>query len=154
MKNSFDFKTHNIPANNTARLVILEGVNYEIEKKDVNLFHSEIPSYEIQNLEKFKTNPEFIDFTGKRHGTFTVIGLTVKIKSSGSWLCRCDCGQYEIRTSKCLKNFEKSNRLDIECCLSCKDNIKLKKMASAKALEMDYKEYCKKFIYKETNENA
>lgn len=43
-----------------------------------------------------------LDFTGKVCGRFTVVGLHATIKKR--WVVRCSCGNYELRTTRALRN--------------------------------------------------
>jgi hypothetical protein len=48
--------------------------------------------------------PSFEDFTGRRIGRLTVVGRSGKKDRGTRWLVRCDCGRYEGRRTKTLKN--------------------------------------------------
>jgi hypothetical protein len=43
-----------------------------------------------------------LKLAGRRFGRFIVLGLSVEFR--GRWVCRCDCGNYEFRTAKAIRN--------------------------------------------------
>lgn len=61
--------------------------------------------YKIANSRE--NNGTFIDETGNRYGRLLVIAkdeeLSIK-KHRAQWLCKCDCGNYKIVSSKCLRD--------------------------------------------------
>lgn len=66
----------------------------------------------------------YIDLTGKRFGTLTVIGRTdppstVKNKEKAYWLCKCDCGQLHITSGDSLKAGNCTN-------CGCQKSLKMK----------------------------
>ena len=74
--------------------------------------------------------PSFADLRGYRMGRVIVIGLTTGITSSGGkalWLVRCECGDYEVRTSKAIK----ANACPDHCCGECSYNRKIKRIGAA-----------------------
>lgn len=46
------------------------------------------------------------NLTGLRHGRLVCMGLAPKKKGSNNaaWIVRCDCGRFETRTAKALRN--------------------------------------------------
>lgn len=114
---------HSIPINSTAKRVIQKGVDYEYIDSYLG-YHDFLP----EELKKITHRPKgFIDFTGKKIGTFTVIGMCKKkIKNNSQWLVKCNCGMYEKRMTKALKNQQHMT------CRSCLDLIKIRKIASKK----------------------
>ena len=89
---------------------------------------------------KAKADPSYTDFTGHRHGRFTVI----KYLGHSKWSCRCVCGQYESRSSKAIKNHIKyKGNLDEDMCYACRDSERLKIVASAKAIGHDFITYAR-----------
>ncbi len=142
MKN-YDFIATHKPANITARKVIQKGVNYEYE---IHQFHSDLPLPVIKNLKHLLKNPEFKDYTGIKHGTFIVIGYC-KFNKKHRWLVKCQCGKYEVRTIKALKNHIKNNNcFDQDTCSGCEDLKKIRIMSTAKSCGYKYEDYCEKFL--------
>lgn len=140
----FDFLGTHVPANKTAKNVLSAGVHYEYKNKDKNKFHSETPEKIIK-----PNNPDqgFIDYTGHKHGSFTVIGRVKNRNGCGRWLCKCSCGNYEQRSSKSIKNhIDNPEKYDPDICVACADLRKIKIMATAKSMGYEYKEYCEKFL--------
>jgi hypothetical protein len=60
------------------------------------------------------------DLSGRRFGKFRVIGLSDK---PGRWVVQCQCGKYELRSAKAIKN--PSNNQD--ACLHCRHETFLAK---------------------------
>jgi len=60
------------------------------------------------------------DYTGQRRGRLVVKGLLDKSELGGSkkasWVVRCDCGMWETRTSKAIRE---ANEPD-DCCVHCR----------------------------------
>src|SRR5271157_2330348 len=106
MKSILPDLTNNIPLNITAKRVIQDGVHYSCEIKGIR-FHSDImPRLASKNeLKHVMKNPDFKDYTGHKHGYFTVIGLLKPeheekkgTLSRAKWVCKCSCGMYEFRS--------------------------------------------------------
>lgn len=56
------------------------------------------------------------DYTGSSHGRLTVIGLArIKASDGARWIVRCQCGYYELRATRDLRN----SKTD-DCCGWCK----------------------------------
>lgn len=139
----FEFTATHVPIDMTARKVVSKGINFdknEFVSKHKFKYHSDLPLIINNQLPK---DPSFIDFTGLKVGNLSVIGL---VKNSygirGKWLVKCNCGIYEVRTSKAIKNHLNNPQFDNDCCLECEEKIKLTRIAEAKSQYMDYKEYC------------
>ncbi len=137
-----------IPINSTAARVISKGIHYEPKIKDKK-FNSENP---LITVKKFNKSSEFLNFTGFKHGKFTVMGLvdTKNLKkgkkSKAKWLVKCSCGAYETRTSSAIKNHKNNpGKYEEDMCKFCIDLKNIKRMATAKSMGYSYKEYCQKF---------
>ena len=98
------------PVNKVAALVTSKGIHWDAGMPGKDRFHSDIcPA--LKDLETIKnTSPTFEDLTGTRTGYFTVVGISAdhkKDKKRGAkWVVRCDCGKYEIRYKRTIKNPE------------------------------------------------
>jgi len=46
--------------------------------------------------------PNILDLTGIQFGRFTVIGMSVDAVKR--WVCRCTCGDFEVRTARAIRN--------------------------------------------------
>lgn len=145
-RNDFDFIATNKPCNKTASSVVGRGFHYEPVIKAQENYDAPLPKRSKRLSKQLSKCPEFLDFTGFKHGTFTVLHLAQKGNSGGArWVCRCQCGQYEIRTTKAIKNHMKpNNNYDIDTCGHCADLKKLRNMASAKSMRYSYKDYMDK----------
>jgi hypothetical protein len=90
-----------------AKKATLPGVHFIPDKKVT------VPVWEIApSIVKF-TGPKKDDISGLRRGRLTTIGYLghwplrskkKKHKLKGLWLTRCDCGLYEPRTARAMKN--------------------------------------------------
>ncbi|KJS40374.1 MAG: hypothetical protein VR70_05915 [Rhodospirillaceae bacterium BRH_c57] len=83
------------PTNKTAAMVMAKGFEYQPDKKINTPHHWDAP----QQVRPVPKNTQ--DLTGLRVGRLRVIGLLI---DKPLWLVRCDCGKYEARRSKSLKN--------------------------------------------------
>lgn len=55
---------------------------------------------------QIRLNPAWVDYTGRRIGRATVVGLMQKktgSKTPASWVCKCVCGYYLTATSKTIR---------------------------------------------------
>lgn len=101
-------QTHRLPVNKTAALVIGKGVAYLPGKIDADRIHSELCPPIRRHL--LLTSD---DLTGTRLGRLAVVGMHAK--KNGRWVVRCDCGIFEIRTAKGLRNPENRGDRCVEC---------------------------------------
>ena len=69
--------------------------------------------------ENDKRHLRLIDLTGKRYGKLTVI----KYNNDGTWLCKCDCGNYINRKSGTLTDGAKSTCGCERLCGNYKHNL-------------------------------
>lgn len=99
MNRNFDFVFTNKPVNGSAAAVLCKGEHFDPDKKP-GCYHSLSP---LDTL-KF-TGLQKDDLTGRKFGKFKVIGFVGKGAKLGRWLVKCQCGMYEIRTGKTLKNY-------------------------------------------------
>lgn len=141
---SFDFLASSKPVNKTAARILTSGTHYDYQVKN-KTWHSENPLsiLSAQEISVCKLSPLFVDFTGHKHGYFTVIGLCKDFNNR--WLARCSCGDYEIRSTKAIKNHINNNKYSKDRCSRCEDLKRLRRIASAKQMGYEYKEYCETF---------
>lgn len=95
---SFD-GTHREPANITAALVVSKGIRHRNEPKMANAHWEHRPPTKPLGFNM----PKLI---GMRFGRLTVIGLHATLR--GAWVVRCDCGDYETRKAKAIRNTKNS----------------------------------------------
>lgn len=95
--------------NKTARLVTGKGFHFEPVLKPYEDHITTDIRPAIRKLQK-----GCLDLTGVRFGRFVVIGLSKDINNR--WIVRCDCGNYEFRTAKSIRN--PNNSLDR--CVICR----------------------------------
>ena len=119
-----------------------KGIAYEV--KNYEPTHSHVPH---QNRLKNKiikhsiAQASFTDFTGHKQGTLTVERYVGK-----GWSCRCVCGEYEIRTTKSIKNhIQFKESIEPDMCETCRHMRKIKEIASARAQGYSIREYQEKF---------
>lgn len=73
-----------------------------------------------------RNNPEFVDYTRRKFGRLTVLGI---MKKSGngpaSWVCRCVCGYFCTRRAKSLRLAEKGGNGFVDRCGRCEYQRKI-----------------------------
>lgn len=107
----FDRIAASTPLNATAaRVTSQNGDHYEPEQKIGTQQHWTAPPRCVKGPDV----PGFIDLTGKRFGSLTTIGFLGGNNKRGLWLVRCDCGDYESRRTKTVKNGKPE-----DCCQKC-----------------------------------
>jgi len=143
MKDYSFIATHK-PSNITASKVLQKGVEYTFLTNCVD-FHSDTPLPLLKTNHVVFKNPNFEDLTGKNHGYFQVMGL-VEYKSKIRWLVRCSCGNYEIRSSKSIKNHDQYDYPEKDMCLSCDDIRKIRILAMANSQGLQFEEFCEKYL--------
>jgi hypothetical protein len=98
-----------------AKAVTSEGVHYE-----PTLPASSIITYDCKPATRQpncfeRKSKTFISLAGRRFGRFVVMGLSVDVPKR--WVVRCDCGKYELRTSKYIKNAKNVTNAMCQYCL-------------------------------------
>lgn len=92
------------PVNKIAALVTSKGYTFEPERQTRP---NGLPFWE-HKPETNKVPANCPNLTGQRKGRFTVVGYyksTKRAKGSPStWVVRCDCGMYEVRSGSALRN--------------------------------------------------
>lgn len=82
--------------------------------------HSDVP-YPL----KAWTGPPAEDLKGREFGTFRVLGVWADHKPDAvRWVVRCQCGAYELRKSKSIKN---PANAEIDRCVKCRDTVYLRR---------------------------
>lgn len=105
------------PIDRTAAMMFSKGVAPPDVK--ITCDHWETcPPMKARALVKYQMTDE--DLTGRRQGRFVVMGMARDRKAR--WVVRCDCGCFEIRTAKALRN---PNNADDKC-------VKCRKLDQAK----------------------
>jgi len=119
------------PINKTAAIVVSKGFSYETKTIHSLVLFSENP---------LKTVPppkhdNFIDLTGAMFGRFTVIGWSYDKKKK--WVVRCSCGNYEVRTKKCIQQNAKD-----QMCIKCYSALQaIKKSERAAGKTRNFEDY-------------
>jgi hypothetical protein len=124
------------PIDKEAALVTNPGEQY-IPKGKLQGHHWKVCP-PLRNIPRVAHNsPFFENLKGKRVGRFTVLGLweVTKLKDSkykrkAIWICKCDCGDFEGRTSRALKNPDNSE----DRCWYCRQLLMIKR-------KMEWQEY-------------
>lgn len=107
--------TGRAPVDKKAAMVMARGEHYNPQIK-IQQAHWSAPPPTIPVLKGQ-------DLTGKRVGRLTVVGKHSSNKSKGAiWLVRCDCGDYETRSSKSINNPENHG----DRCVYCRNLTYLK----------------------------
>lgn len=122
----FDRLASAVPVDRVAARVTRPGVHFDDTKKVRewdNHWSTQPKVVELTALQRNATG--FVDLTGVRTGRLVVVGLLPKGNrrkgAVGVWVVRCDCGDFETRKSKVLKQ----RRAD-DCCSRCQYNRALK----------------------------
>ena len=86
-----------IPQDKTAAMVTGKGTHFDPKIKPSSYTTTDIkpPTWK-------GTHGTKLDLKGIRCGRFVVIGLSSERPSR--WVVRCDCGNYEFRTAKAIRN--------------------------------------------------
>ena len=99
------------PVDKLAALVTSKGVSFEHDIKP----RQEKRGYPLPT--KIYMGPKEHDLRGRRFGRLVVCGYLGKSHNGGTsamWDARCDCGNFEKRRSRALKN-----KNDVRCCQYC-----------------------------------
>jgi hypothetical protein len=118
MKNSpnssaFD-KVHRDPVNKIAAMMFSRGVKAPSANMGDMTHWETCPPLHTKSKVSEICKASGKDLTGMRLGRMTVVGLSSEI--SARWIMRCDCGDYEPRKAKSIKNPNNSN----DCCVICR----------------------------------
>ncbi|HEC61210.1 MAG TPA: hypothetical protein ENI27_03035 [bacterium] len=116
-----------VPVNKTAARVISGGVHFDSTKR-IAQRHSDVP------LPIVAPSKGEEDQTGKRFGFFTVVGKHRNERTRGQyalWVVRCNCGNYETRRSRSIKNLNNNN----DRCEACRDLVYLKNKEQYRRIE-------------------
>lgn len=110
------------PVNRTAGMVVGPGdPRHECTFNPI-VYRSDSPSMRIVPF----TGPADMDLSGVKIGRWRVVGYLGKAKQwshkTGRWLVKCDCGAYELRTSKSLRNPDA-----VQMCQGCAYTEKIKR---------------------------
>lgn len=98
----FDRIATSQPINATAAMATAEAVT---EREEIKFPPGFLHWRERPLIRAFAANPQdntHRDLAGTKFGRFTVIGLLAD-SGAGQWVCRCTCGDYEVRRSKAIK---------------------------------------------------
>ena len=100
------------PVDRSARIVTGSGVSFKPLFKD----DGRIQLSERVLMRAVKYRPD--NLRHRKFGKFVVLGLTVEYP--GRWLVQCQCGVYELRRAKAIKNPLNAK----DACASCKQEAK------------------------------
>jgi predicted SprT family Zn-dependent metalloprotease len=98
-----------VPLNRTAARVINQtGEHYDPKVNYHEVLHFEnrpplrdLSEYRKEHQETYQT------IIGRRFGRFVVVGILAganRKRKTAAWVCRCDCGHYEVRNARVIKN--------------------------------------------------
>lgn len=113
------------PADATAAKMLRKGVEFKPSIK------TKVRSwYAPPKMRKVKEG--CCDLAGTKFGRLTVIGLSAHKNNQKKklWVCRCQCGDYELRTPRAIKNPNNDN----DMCHVCRHVESLKQKYSSPAL--------------------
>lgn len=90
-------ETHREAVNKTADSVFWKGTRY-LGKANITCAHWRAAPFMSSKVPRDMPN-----LIGVRFGRFTVVGLEKEMKNRG-WVCRCDCGDFETRKTRAVRN--------------------------------------------------
>lgn len=107
-RDTWDAVLASTPLNSTAGKVTARGEHWVPQTPmPPGLLHWKSPP----PMKQFVSNPQdntYSDLKGNRFGRFTVLGILDDDgggKNRGArWVCRCDCGDYEAKTTKAIRS--------------------------------------------------
>lgn len=108
------------PVNQVAGRVTSKGIHFAPVGKPCKHYVSDEP---LPLRQELPNSPNWQDFTGFKKGKFTVVGLAAN--RNGQWVVKCQCGTYETRVTKALRN--PNNAFD--ACVHCQRDAYLRKEA-------------------------
>lgn len=118
------------PLNATAGAVTSKGYQYEPDKK-ITAVEWDAPPAMARIGREHTRNASFVDFSGRRFGRLTVLGMVAERTTNPSgdkgalWVCRCACGRYCGRRAKTIRKANPDDR-----CQLCQHAAFLAKSAS------------------------
>lgn len=93
------------PYDKTASMVAGRGVSFDWSPPP-DIVHSETPIETRRSTHLENCNPTFVDLTGIKAGRLTVIGIAAgRDQEKHRWVVRCQCGDYELRRAKIIKQW-------------------------------------------------
>lgn len=104
------------PVNKMAAMVVAGGEHYEPKNKPLGLHFENMP--ELPNPPKYHSlQTQITAMIGKRQGRLVVIAWWSQGDGSKTarWLCRCDCGEFTVRTAKAMNNQKNSGDRCYKC---------------------------------------
>lgn len=125
MSQDFDFIATSRPVDATAARVLQKGEHYDPVKAKERFGHSDTPL----PTGRYR-GPASWDMTGNRFGLFLVVGAVPGQVVTGfktRWVVRCQCGAYEIRTTRAIKNPENA---EIDRCAVCRNLVWIRNHAN------------------------
>lgn len=117
------------PVDATAARVTSAGPKGLESSKRIAQAHSDVPLPMRSVPSEVRHN-----LIGRSFGRFTVIGLSVTRPSQPggqAWVCRCSCGQYEIRRSRSIQN---TKNAAIDRCDRCRQVEYLRRLSERRQL--------------------
>ena len=111
------------PVNKMAAFALARGTEWAPAFKKIDINESDFPIRTVDIPECTKTNPNFQDLTGRKHGRLIILGLAESNGKRAAWVCRCGCGRYVVRNEKAILNPENYG----DRCRHCKALAYIKK---------------------------
>ena len=112
------------PVNKLAAIVVAGGEHYEPKNKPLGLHFENMPELpELPDSHSLKV--QLVAMIGKRQGRLVVIAWWSQGdgRKTARWLCRCDCGEFTVRTGKAMKNPKNEG----DRCYKCMDLVYLRR---------------------------
>ena len=110
---AFD-KTHRDPVDRTAALVVSKGIAPPFIRTGKPKAHREQIAWVMARPQYQGPSGNVRDRRGEQKGLLTVVAYYGRKKTTQQWICRCVCGEMEVRSSLSL------NKPGADKCQSCK----------------------------------
>ena len=94
-----------VPINTQAAIVMSKGTQPP-KSKGIDHVYLHTCKYIPENIQ---------DLTGVRFGRLTVIGLHAHTQDKVRWVVKCDCGNYNLRKTKAIRNKNNSEDRCYDC---------------------------------------
>lgn len=113
-KSSFHDGVDKEPINRASAMMFARGVKPDHGKIDYRIHWEICPQIHSPQMVAKLYHIKSQDLTGRRQGRLKVVGLSKDM--AGRWVTRCDCGDYEARSSKAITNPRNTN----DSCSKCR----------------------------------
>jgi hypothetical protein len=115
----FDTVAPLMPFDKMASQVTGRGEHFEWTAPE-HVMHSETPIETRQAAYREKNDPRYVELTGSTFGRLKVIGISASSDhDKRRWVVRCQCGDYEIRKARYIKQCLSGEQEGPAMCMEC-----------------------------------